>query len=71
MIITAGKEITLAFFDWRVQAVTFELVRASHYPPFNQFILCYLPSPQLSQTVSDLTTVLYLKEAELQYWQSR
>ncbi|XP_022619454.1 autophagy-related protein 16-1-like [Seriola dumerili] len=26
---------------------------------------------KLSQTVSDLTTVLYLKEAELQYWQSR
>ncbi|XP_028459770.1 autophagy-related protein 16-1 [Perca flavescens] len=25
---------------------------------------------KLSQTVSDLTTVLYLKEAELQYWQS-
>nr|XP_019952454.1 PREDICTED: autophagy-related protein 16-1-like isoform X2 [Paralichthys olivaceus] len=28
-------------------------------------------SEKLSQTVSDLTTVLYLKEAELQYWQSR
>ncbi|KAG8000188.1 hypothetical protein GBF38_002377 [Nibea albiflora] len=28
-------------------------------------------SCKLSQTVSDLTTVLYLKEAELQYWQSR
>ncbi|XP_033469808.1 autophagy-related protein 16-1 [Epinephelus lanceolatus] len=26
---------------------------------------------KLSQTVSDLTAVLYLKEAELQYWQSR
>nr|XP_046258041.1 autophagy-related protein 16 [Scatophagus argus] len=26
---------------------------------------------KLSQTVSDLTTVMYLKEAELQYWQSR
>ncbi|GAA6229663.1 autophagy-related protein 16-1-like [Lates japonicus] len=26
---------------------------------------------KLSQTVSDLTTVLYLKEAELQHWQSR
>ncbi|XP_054456709.1 autophagy-related protein 16-1 [Anoplopoma fimbria] len=26
---------------------------------------------KLSQTVSDLTTVLHLKEAELQYWQSR
>ncbi|XP_028279744.1 autophagy-related protein 16-1 [Parambassis ranga] len=26
---------------------------------------------KLSQTVSDLTSVLYLKEAELQYWQSR
>ncbi|KAF7665873.1 hypothetical protein LDENG_00131120 [Lucifuga dentata] len=26
---------------------------------------------KLSQTVSDLTTVLYLKEAELQYWQSQ
>ncbi|XP_034407787.1 autophagy-related protein 16-1 isoform X2 [Cyclopterus lumpus] len=26
---------------------------------------------KLSQTVSDLTTVLFLKEAELQYWQSR
>ncbi|KAM7408554.1 hypothetical protein PAMA_002328 [Pampus argenteus] len=26
---------------------------------------------KLSQTVSDLTTVLYLKDAELQYWQSR
>ncbi|XP_035519419.1 autophagy-related protein 16-1 isoform X2 [Morone saxatilis] len=26
---------------------------------------------KLSQTVSELTTVLYLKEAELQYWQSR
>ncbi|XP_061601713.1 autophagy-related protein 16 [Cololabis saira] len=26
---------------------------------------------KLSQTVSDLTTILYLKEAELQYWQSR
>lgn len=25
---------------------------------------------KLSQTVSDLTTVMYLKEAELQYWQS-
>ena len=36
----------------------------------HNFILCFL-SPQLSQTVSDLTTVLYLKEAELQYWQSR
>ncbi|XP_053292757.1 autophagy-related protein 16-1 [Pleuronectes platessa] len=28
-------------------------------------------SEKLSQTLSDLTTVLYLKEAELQYWQSR
>ncbi|XP_077351543.1 autophagy-related protein 16-1 [Festucalex cinctus] len=26
---------------------------------------------KLSQTVSDLTTVLYLKDAELQHWQSR
>nr|XP_020460424.1 autophagy-related protein 16-1-like [Monopterus albus] len=26
---------------------------------------------KLSQTVSDLTTVLHVKEAELQYWQSR
>ncbi|XP_070772597.1 autophagy-related protein 16 [Enoplosus armatus] len=26
---------------------------------------------KLSQTVSDLTTVLYVKEAELQHWQSR
>ncbi|KAJ0066863.1 hypothetical protein NL108_004838 [Boleophthalmus pectinirostris] len=26
---------------------------------------------KLSQTVSDLTAVLYLKEAEIQYWQSR
>ncbi|KAM3606289.1 uncharacterized protein V6R79_013854 [Siganus canaliculatus] len=26
---------------------------------------------KLSQTISDLTTVLYLKEAELQHWQSR
>uniref|UniRef100_UPI003AACB105 uncharacterized protein n=1 Tax=Centroberyx gerrardi TaxID=166262 RepID=UPI003AACB105 len=26
---------------------------------------------KLSQTVSDLTSVLYLKEAELQYWQSQ
>ncbi|XP_032397291.1 autophagy-related protein 16-1 isoform X1 [Etheostoma spectabile] len=26
---------------------------------------------KLSQTVSDLTTVLYLKDSELQYWQSR
>ncbi|KAK5854166.1 hypothetical protein PBY51_015259 [Eleginops maclovinus] len=30
-----------------------------------------LDREKLSQTVSDLTTVLYLKEAELQYWQSR
>ncbi|XP_008280575.1 autophagy-related protein 16-1 [Stegastes partitus] len=28
-------------------------------------------SGKLSQTVSDLTTVLHLKEAELQHWQSR
>ncbi|XP_035028782.2 autophagy-related protein 16-1 [Hippoglossus stenolepis] len=28
-------------------------------------------SEKLSQTVSDLTSILYLKEAELQYWQSR
>lgn len=39
-------------------------------------LLIWVTSPfvlptQLSQTVSDLTTVLHLKEDEVQYWQSR
>lgn len=37
-------------------------------PLIEPLLICV---PQLSQDVSDLTAVLYLKEAELQYWQSR
>lgn len=40
--------MTVAFFDWCVQAVTFEIVRYSHYPPFNQFILCSLSPSAIS-----------------------
>ncbi|KAG7228595.1 hypothetical protein INR49_013281 [Caranx melampygus] len=51
------------------KVLNFDLLQSSQCLSSSQFN--HPLSPQLSQTVSDLTTVLYLKEAELQHWQSR